>query len=398
MRILILNHNLREHGTYFRAWPIARGLAEKGHEIVMATVSPDRLYRTTKIERDGVLVYETPKWTWPLMEADEGWGPLGILERAKIAGLQKFDWVYSFAHTPNCHFPARFAMLRGARLAVDWCDDYGAGIFPQREALREASPHKRRMRWFVQRLGEKHEARMETAILRKAERVTVISEILREKAIAACVPPEKILLVPSGADLDLFSPKTQAKARLELGLPETGRLIVYIANYHPDEHFLMSVLREVFAKVADARMAYTGPMFDSAGSKEPVIRDRLIHLGKLPMERVPLVVASGDVALIPMDDTPHNRARCPQKLMDYLASGRPIVTSDVGEVGRLFRQHPEIGRASKPTVETYSRDIVELLETPQERREEMGRAARHLAESYYNWPRAINAIEQFLTK
>lgn len=397
MRILILNHNIRERGTYFRAWPIARGMAALGHEVIFSTVSPNRLYRTTVEKRDGVLVYETPKWVWPALEPDEGWGPLGIIERSRIALTQKFDWVYPFAHSPNCHFPSLLSKLRGARMAVDWCDDYGEGIFPQRERLRAAVTVKAPRRWIVQRFIEKHEARTEKRILRRAERVTVISEILRQKAIAAGVAPGNVALVPSGGDLKTFFPMPQAQSRQSLNLPPDSPLISYVANYHPDEPFLMEVLRLVFDAMPSARMAYAGPKFCHPAMGQPPLSERVIHLGYLRSEQIPAAIASGDLALMPMDDTAHNRARCPQKLMDYLACGRPIVTSDVGEVGRIFKSYPQIGVASMPTVDAFAQAIVEVLQAPQSRREEMGLAARKAAVEEFNWERAVRQVEAFLS-
>lgn len=392
MRFLILNHNIRQRGTYFRAWPLARKLAGRGHDVTFATVSPQRLYRSSVLERDGVRVIETPRWTWPFLEGDEGWGPPGIIERARLARRERFSWVYAFAHSPNCYTPARIAHRRGARFAVDWCDDYGEGIFPQREILRGAAQPRQPVKWALQRLCERHEARTEKSILRHAERVTVISEILREKAIAAGVPPEHVALVPSGGDLDLFHPMDWRAAREALGLPADAPLIAYVANYHPDEPFLMDVLRQVFARVPQARMVYAGPPLLHPATRREPLSGRLIHLGYLATEHVPPVIAAGDLALMPMDDTAHNRARCPQKMMDYLAAGRPIVTSDVGEAGRIFRDYPNVGVASAPTAEAYAGAIIDVLEMPVPQREAMGHAAREAAETMFNWDRAAEQV------
>ena len=60
MRILILNHTQRGHGTHLRAWPIAKGLARKGWDATFVTVSAERYYRTTERQQDGVRVDQPP--------------------------------------------------------------------------------------------------------------------------------------------------------------------------------------------------------------------------------------------------------------------------------------------------------------------------------------------------
>ena len=391
MKILILNHNLSGHGTYHRAWPVARGLAQRGWDVTFATVSARRKYRQTEREEEGVRVIESPQWTWPGLELDDGWGPLAVRTRKTLVWREKFDWVYSFAHPPVCSAPALLGKKHGAKLAYDWCDDYADGIFPQREALRNAASKKRPLKWRLQRMAEKRESALETLMAKDADKVTVIGRALRQKTLDAGVNEDRIRLVRSGADLEFFAPRPREEARRQLGLPLGKPLMVYMANYHPDERFLIDTLEKVLARCPDAQLAYTGPAL-----VDPPIASRLIHLGRLDWEQVPLAIAAGDVSVLPMDDTPHNRARCPQKLMDYLASGRPIATCAVGEVEDLFRENRGIGIASEPTALDFADSICRILEMPQNKRDEMGRAARQAAEARCSWDRVVDEIDRFL--
>jgi len=100
--------------------------------------------------------------------------------------------------------------------------------------------------------------------------------------------------------------------------------------------------------------------------------------------------------VVPLDDTPHNRARCPQKLMDCLASGRPVVTCAVGETGRIFESHPGIGIVSAPTAEAFAQALLAALRMPAEEREAMGRRARQTAETEFSWERAVEEVDRFL--
>ena len=89
MKILILNHNLSGQGTYHRAWPVARGLARRGWDTTFATVSAQRKYRQTESEIQGVRVIESPQWTWPGLELDDGWGPLAVSSRKRLVRRER---------------------------------------------------------------------------------------------------------------------------------------------------------------------------------------------------------------------------------------------------------------------------------------------------------------------
>jgi glycosyltransferase involved in cell wall biosynthesis len=397
MKVLILNHNLRGHGTYHRSWSVAHGLAARGWEVVYTTVSTTRRYRTSESLEDGVRVVETPNWTWPGLEADDGWGPLGVVRRLGLAMSEQFDWVYPFAHTPNCALPAKRAARRhGTRLAVDWCDDFSGGVFPQRRFARAAAQEQQPIKWAVQGWAEQREEKAEVDLLRRAEKVTVISPALLHKAIDYGLSPERVRLAPSGCELDFFRPRPMKECRRGMGLPLDAPLLTYIANYHPDEIFLFDALARVFAERPDARLAYTGPPFSDPRVSHPPFDEQLIPLGRVEWERLPEVVSAADVALVTMADTAHNRTRFPQKFLDCMATGRPVVSCLVGEVGEIYKRHPEIGRASTPEPEAFSEAILEVLGATEQERDALGRAGRALAEREYSWDRAVDLIDAFL--
>lgn len=58
--------------------------------------------------------------------------------------------------------------------------------------------------------------------------------------------------------------------------------------------------------------------------------------GFVPRAELASHLAVADALLFPFPPTEQNLGRCPTKAFHYAASGRPLVTNDVGEVGRLF--------------------------------------------------------------
>jgi glycosyltransferase involved in cell wall biosynthesis len=93
-----------------------------------------------------------------------------------------------------------------------------------------------------------------------------------------------------------------------------------------------------------------------------------------------------------MEDTIANRARWPNKLGDYVASGRPVVVSDVGEAGSFVRKHA-VGEAVVPTAEGLAEGIIKLLKD-RGRARETGKRARMVAEKELSWANSAKILEE----
>lgn len=384
MRILMLNHNLEGHGTWFRAWQLARQFARRGHAVTLWTAAPHHYYRPVAEEREGVTLVQTPSWA-PLAGADDGWGPLDILFRAARVLWEDFDLCYAFAHPPNVFVPAWLGLrLRRRPLLYDWCDWYEGGIIPKRAEARRAGLAGGE-RPFQER-AERCEIALERRMARLAGRVTVISRRLEELALAAGRRPEEVLLLPNGADTENIRPLDPAPCRAALGLPEGGPLLGYVANYHPDQELLLRALARAVGAVPGLKLVKTGPPFAERLVGELGLGEAIIDLGRVRAEQIPLVLGAADAMALPLEDNPSNVARVPLKLTDYLAAGRATVTGRVGDVTELFTRPGEpIGLAVEPTPEAFGAAMAALFTDPTLDRAAMGRAARALAEREFSW-------------
>lgn len=457
MRVLYLNHTLRERGTFHRAFDIAREMARRGHKGLLLTASPHHWYRSAADTVDGVRIVETPSWN-PLTERDDGWGPLDLAWRIARVLTEPFDLVYAFAHPPTVYVPARLArILRGKPVVADWCDAYRDGIFPLRDEIRRhlglSVP-----RQMLQRAGESIERHLERRIVRLADRVTVISSALARDARDAGVAGERLLVLGGGADVAGSAPRDKAACRAALARGETsgggaagnsagsaegprgippelfdgpGPFFGYLANYNPDERLFLAALARVFERLPGARLLTTAPPFAPTVVRESrVDPTRIVALGHQPHERLPVVMGAADLLLLPLDDNSSNRHRWPNKIGEYLAAGRPVAACAVGDVAELFPESqamrrwldaPEgdpgaeldpaapaeratgaaplfarpIGLASRPDPADYAEAILALAQHPA-LWPAIGAAARRTAEERLDWRRLGDRLEPFL--
>jgi glycosyltransferase involved in cell wall biosynthesis len=135
-----------------------------------------------------------------------------------------------------------------------------------------------------------------------------------------------------------------------------------------------------------------------AGSNLPFRRimgeeqDWIWETGRVAFSRVGVYLAACDALILPMRSNISNVARWPSKINDYLSSGRPIVSTRLGEVKPMFEK--EIGVATDDNAQALADGLVKLARDPK-KMEYYGRQARAMAETDLNWDRLVEQLEAF---
>jgi glycosyltransferase involved in cell wall biosynthesis len=147
-------------------------------------------------------------------------------------------------------------------------------------------------------------------------------------------------VVGNGIREDLFFPRDRIQARSILGLPANGRLIGTAGAITAGRG--ISDMFKAFIRLAaqdeNLWLVYAGPRDSTPTSYR---HERIIDLGILPQEKVPLFFSALDVALICNLDSTFGRYCFPQKLYEIIACGTPVVAAAVGEVLSLLQTHPD---------------------------------------------------------
>jgi glycosyltransferase involved in cell wall biosynthesis len=122
----------------------------------------------------------------------------------------------------------------------------------------------------------------------------------------------------------------------------------------------------------------------------------LIFTGAVPHELVPEYVAAADVCVACFEENEVTLCKSPLKVVEYLAAGKAIVASNVGEVPQMLQG---AGVLAKPgDVDALAAGVISLLEDAG-LRDNLGKLARKRAEEKYNWTvTAGNILEVFEKK
>jgi glycosyltransferase involved in cell wall biosynthesis len=378
MHLLLLNHNYRYLGTYERVFHIARTLARRGHQVTLMTVSRQHRWRPTWSIDKGVRIAEMPNWGQDY--SGEGYGPLDNLLRCLHALTHRYDIIHMFDHKPNASFAGLVGRLRGAKLIADWADWWGGpgGI--------NDVPKRR-----VPAIGKFEEWwEIKTKLL--ADGVVTISTVLRQRALDIGVSPDRVIHIPNGCATDLIRPIPTVEARQRLGVPRERRIVGFLGMGQGDMEIVMPALQKlpgVWFMVIGPRNPRVLTQAQSFG-----IADRLWQTDFVPDEELPWYLACADVMCLPLSDRAANRGRLPGKLMYYMAAGRPVVASPVGDV-RTIVENYRVGLLARD--EEFA-DALHRLLYDDALREELGHNARHTAETVFNWERLVNDLEAFYFK
>ncbi len=381
MKILLIVLNQTGQGTYFRAYQAGCQLAQRGHQVTLMSTSRRRRLGIQVQHKDGMRLVETPDlFSGPLRS---GWDPWNTLNRIGWLWRQKFDLVHAFEARPTVLFPALFARRHNdAPLVMDWCDWFGRGGSVEERPSRLVRSILRPVETFF-------EERFRT----RADGTTVICSLLRDKAIALGVDPASILSFPNGSNTERLKPIPQAAARQQAGLQPQAFILGYLGRiFQRDAELMARAFDQVHAQISEARLLVAG---DCPVDFRELVQDpsAVIQTGRLDDEQLNTYLASCDVFWLPMSDSNANRGRLPLKLTDYLAVGRPVVATAVGDVPEIF-QEGSIGLLSPAEPEAFAAATLRLYQGEQ-LRQNMGRQARRLAEERFDWAILTSQLESY---
>ncbi len=171
--------------------------------------------------------------------------------------------------------------------------------------------------------------------LRAAAGVIAVSRHLGDLAVRIGVSPERVRVVPNGVDAEKFCPGDRDGARRALGRSADETLLVTVGHLcrRKGVHRVLRILPELIRARGDVRYVVIG-----ADGGEGRFESRLMRLvrqsglgsfvtftGNLGATRVALWLQAADLFVLPTGNE-----GCCNAVTEALATGLPVVTTDVG--------------------------------------------------------------------
>jgi glycosyltransferase involved in cell wall biosynthesis len=234
---------------------------------------------------------------------------------------------------------------------------------------------------------------MERTAFAKADRLSLISEELVPVIEKMGGRRERMVVNPNGVEVERFHPAERGGGiRRSLGIPEDAVVCGFLGTF-TRWHGVQFVAEQVPELVAGDRRLYFLLIGD--GDMRPAVERRLAEnggadrvriTGLLDPEEVPERLAACDILLspyLPFDDGSPSFFS-PVKLFEYMAAGRPVVASRLGQQGRVVEEG-RTGTFFPPGDGPAFREAVLRLAADPGLRERMGAEARSRVEARYTW-------------
>ena len=234
--------------------------------------------------------------------------------------------------------------------------------------------------------------RFERLNLAAASRIFVVSEVERQNLLHGGVPEEKIIFNPNGVDADKFRPNIGGESiRKELGIRADEVLAGFVGSFGP-WHGVLELARAIIRVPAESRLRFvligSGKLRDETERiiNEAGLSHRVIFTGIVSHDRVPVYLDACDILVsphVPLEDG-SDFFGSPTKLFEYMAMGKGIVASRLGQIGDVLVHEKNALLVEPKDIEQLNQALVRLAESP-ELRLQLGEQARRDVEDRYTW-------------
>jgi glycosyltransferase involved in cell wall biosynthesis len=183
---------------------------------------------------------------------------------------------------------------------------------------------------------------LESRTLRGSDAVVVINRQLGDYAIRMGANPRKVKVLGAGIDSGRFNTRVNGeKVRENLHILENEVLLFFMGwlyRFSGIKEVAQSLLK---CKESQPRIKLLvlgrGDLYEELLDLEKrKLRNKLILLEWQPYENVPQYIASSDVCLLPSYNNEIMRNIVPIKVYEYMACGKPVITTKLPGIVREF--------------------------------------------------------------
>jgi glycosyltransferase involved in cell wall biosynthesis len=232
-----------------------------------------------------------------------------------------------------------------------------------------------------------------------ANTVSVSGGFIRQLCLDEGVKPENIYAAPVGADLERFTPATHmnGKVRSQYSIPH--HLVLYLGQLHGGQYveLFIKAIPIVLKRRRDITFMILGDGYRRRELEDLAqglgVKDKLIFTGTVPHDDIPFYIGDADVCVACFEENDITRCKSPLKIAEYMASGKAIVASALGEVRNMLGG---LGYLTEPgNVASLAEGIVLLIDDG-DLRERLRLQTRARVLRRYNWAvTADNMLEAY---
>jgi glycosyltransferase involved in cell wall biosynthesis len=217
-------------------------------------------------------------------------------------------------------------------------------------------------------------------LLHQADLVLVTSKVQKERLADWGIDGAKMMPLPSGVDVEAFSPRDGSAIRKRYTLSDS-KVVIYLGIMTEQRKLgmLIRAFSQVKRHVPDAKLLMVGDGADRANLEslawELRLSEDILFPGRVPYGDVPDFIAAADVTLVAVPPLSFYKMGSPLKLFEYMAMAKPVVATEEIPEHREVLEQSGGGILVPYASEAFASAMIKLLGSP-ETAAEMGRKGR----------------------
>ncbi len=233
--------------------------------------------------------------------------------------------------------------------------------------------------------------------LSHAALVTVVSSPLAHHVVAQGVDPRRVLVNPNGVDAQRFAPPSEVSreaTRRSLALDPEHVVVGFSGTFgpwHGSEHLEAAIERLLPRPRGSVPLRFV--MIGDGGRRaamQQALRKfaEVSFVGMVAYARMPEILGACDILVSPHGYPPDGSVffGSPTKLFEYMATGRAVVASRLGQQGEVI-EHERTGLLTPPSDPEALAAALDRLASDAALRSRLGQAARQRALTHHTWAR-----------
>ena len=240
---------------------------------------------------------------------------------------------------------------------------------------------------------------LERLVYLHADKIVVISESLRSYMEKIGVRQKNVVLLPPAVNTHLFDPSVSGREfREELEVSPDNQILLFSGWLYGfcGLDLIMSFMDQLLREFPGVRLVICGdgPLLSKLSSlrKKFGLEDQVSILGRRNYSEMPRIVAAADICINPYLPAVESNFAFPSKIAEYMASGKPVVASDLPGTRSLLGKNSGVILAEPSR---FAATLKSLL-SDVGRRIDLGRAARRYCETNFSLESVTDRFETVL--
>jgi glycosyltransferase involved in cell wall biosynthesis len=204
---------------------------------------------------------------------------------------------------------------------------------------------------------------LETLIIKFSDVVITVNKGLKEYIVKLGGDPAKVFVIPAGVDFNKYQMvETRDQIRKKFGIRNEDLILFFMGWLYSFSG--LKELADYLLVISDAsiKLLVVGEgdlyLYLLTSSKKS---DKIIMTGQVPFEEIPKYLSAADICVLPAYRNEIMMNIVPIKLIEYMAAGKPVISSKLQGVIREFGKNNGI---------LYCDDVKDLVSIALELRKE----------------------------